>query len=84
MLFTDCASAQSVDAYQQEHLMSSPDSDITFTGSIPKVYENYLVPLIFAPFAEDMAARLARHSISSVLEIAAGTGGRHPGWMGNV
>ena len=54
--------------------MSSPDSDITFTGSIPKVYESYLVPLIFAPFAEDMAARLAQHSVSSVLEIAAGTG----------
>ena len=54
--------------------MSSPDSDITFAGSIPKVYESYLVPLIFAPFAGDMAARLAQHSVSSVLEIAAGTG----------
>ena len=54
--------------------MSSPDSDIIFTGSIPKVYESYLVPLIFAPFAGDMAARLALHSVSSVLDIAAGTG----------
>ncbi len=54
--------------------MSSPESDIIFTGSIPKVYESYLVPLIFAPFAGDMAARLAHHSVSSVLEIAAGTG----------
>jgi SAM-dependent methyltransferase len=54
--------------------MSSSDSDITFTGSIPKVYESYLVPLIFAPFAGDMADRLAQHSVSSVLEIAAGTG----------
>src|SRR6185503_5896275 len=54
--------------------MSRPDSDITFAGSIPKVYESHLVPLIFAPYAADMAARLARRFPSSVLEIAAGTG----------
>ena len=54
--------------------MSNPDSDIIFAGSIPKLYESYLVPLIFAPFAGDMAARLAHRSVSSVLEIAAGTG----------
>jgi len=54
--------------------MSSPDSDIVFTGSIPKIYERYLVPLVFAPFATEMAARLAHYSVSSVLEIAAGTG----------
>ena len=63
-----------MDSHQQEDLMSSPNSDITFTGSIPKLYESYLVPLIFAPFAGDMAARLAHRSVSSVLEIAAGTG----------
>ena len=38
------------------------------------VYESYLVPAGFAPFAGDMAARLAHRSVSSVLEIAAGTG----------
>ena len=54
--------------------MSNPDSDIMFAGSIPKLYESYLVPLIFAHYAGDMAARLANRSVSSVLEIAAGTG----------
>jgi SAM-dependent methyltransferase len=54
--------------------MSSPEGDIIFAGSIPKLYESYLVPLVFAPFAGDMAARLAHRSVSSVLEIAAGTG----------
>ncbi len=54
--------------------MSSPEGDIIFTGSIPKIYEAYSVPMIFEPYAEDMVRRLAPHSLSRVLEIAAGTG----------
>ena len=54
--------------------MSSPDSDKVFTGSIPKLYETYLVPLIFEPYAADLANRLASRSLTRVLEIAAGTG----------
>jgi len=54
--------------------MSSPDSDKVFTGSIPKLYETYLVPLIFEPYAEDLVNRLASKSPTRVLEIAAGTG----------
>ncbi len=54
--------------------MSSPQSDKTFAGSIPKLYEEYLVPLIFQPYAEDLANRLASRTLSRVLEIAAGTG----------
>ena len=50
------------------------DIDKVFAGSIPKLYETYLVPLIFAPYAADLANRLASRSLSSVLEIAAGTG----------
>src|SRR5204862_7851988 len=42
--------------------------------SIPKIYDSYLVPLIFEPYARDVAARLAAASIKRVLEIAAGTG----------
>ena len=49
-------------------------SDKTFTGSIPAIYESHLVPLIFEPYAADLAARLAGRSLASVLEIAAGTG----------
>src|SRR5690348_3100638 len=49
-------------------------NEATFTGSIPGLYETYLVPLIFAPYAADLATRLAARSPSRVLEVAAGTG----------
>src|SRR5882672_1104953 len=54
--------------------MSNPDIDKVFTGSIPKLYDTYLVPLIFEPYAADLANRLSSRSLSRVLEIAAGTG----------
>jgi SAM-dependent methyltransferase len=55
--------------------MGSSDSDKVFTGSIPKLYDTYLVPLIFEPYAADLVNRLAsRKSLARVLEIAAGTG----------
>ena len=49
-------------------------TDKVFAGSIPKIYETYLVPLIFRPYAADMARRIALHRPRQVLEIAAGTG----------
>jgi SAM-dependent methyltransferase len=54
--------------------MSSIESDKLFAGRIPELYETYLVPLIFEPYAADLAKRLAATPITSVLEIAAGTG----------
>ena len=54
--------------------MSNPDTDKFFAGSIPKLYETYMVPLIFEPYAADLANRLASRSPARVLEIAAGTG----------
>ena len=48
--------------------------DKAFTGSIPKIYETYLVPLIFAEYAADLARRVAARAPKRVLEIAAGTG----------
>ena len=54
--------------------MSTPDSDKVFAGSVPKIYETYLVPLIFQPYATDIAKRLAARPVKQVLEIAAGTG----------
>jgi SAM-dependent methyltransferase len=54
--------------------MSSADVDKVFAGSIPRLYDEYLVPLIFAPYAEDLARRVAARTPSRVLEIAAGTG----------
>lgn len=54
--------------------MTSSDTDKVFTGSIPKLYESHLVPLIFEPYAADLANRLAARSVTRILEIAAGTG----------
>lgn len=48
--------------------------DKVFAGSIPQLYEQYLVPLIFEPYAADLAARLTKRAPARVLEIAAGTG----------
>ena len=50
------------------------NTDKLFSGSIPQLYEEYLVPLIFQPYAADIAARVAEREPLSVLEIAAGTG----------
>lgn len=52
--------------------MSSTDK--VFAGSIPKLYDQYLVPMIFAVYADDVARRVAALSPSVLLEIAAGTG----------
>jgi len=54
--------------------MSAPDTDKIFAGSIPKLYETCLVPLIFEPYAADLAGRLKSRPLARVLEIAAGTG----------
>src|SRR6185295_764547 len=50
------------------------DTDKVFAGSIPKLYDTHLVPLIFEPYAEDLANRLKSRPLKRVLEIAAGTG----------
>jgi len=54
--------------------MNSPESDKIFAGSIPTLYEEYLVPLIFEPYAKDLASRVSARTPARVLEIAAGTG----------
>ena len=51
-----------------------PNVDRVFAGSIPQLYERYLVPLIFEPYAADLASRVASRQPSRVLEVAAGTG----------
>jgi len=54
--------------------MTPGDDDHRFSGDIPQIYEQYLVPLIFEPYAQDLAARVAERRPKRVLEIAAGTG----------
>jgi len=50
------------------------DSDIKFAGSIPALYDRYLAPFIFEPYASDLVERLADFKEGSLLEVAAGTG----------
>ena len=54
--------------------MSNPEVDRGFIGSLPKLYQTHLVPLIFEPYAADLVNRLAARPVGRVLEIAAGTG----------
>src|SRR5690348_14066121 len=49
-------------------------SDKEFTGSIPQLYDRLLVPMIFVPYARDLAQRIRDYQPHDVLEIAAGTG----------
>ena len=49
-------------------------ADKTFAGAIPEVYERYMVPLLFEPYARDLADRVAPLGARRVLELAAGTG----------
>jgi len=49
-------------------------SDKVFAGSIPEIYDTYRVPLIFEPYASDLAQRVAQPGPEQVLETAAGTG----------
>jgi ubiquinone/menaquinone biosynthesis C-methylase UbiE len=51
-----------------------PATDKEFTGSIPEIYDRFFVPLIFEPYAADMARRLGVLRPRRILEVAAGTG----------
>ncbi|HEY5795830.1 MAG TPA: methyltransferase domain-containing protein, partial [Bosea sp. (in: a-proteobacteria)] len=48
--------------------------DKVFAGPVPEVYDRLLVPLIFQPYAEDMATRVMALHPARILELAAGTG----------
>ena len=50
------------------------DTPTRFSGSIPELYERYLAPLFFEPYAADLARRARALSGRRVLEVAAGTG----------
>ena len=52
----------------------NPTSDSSFTDDVARFYEATLVPLIFEPYAEDLAVRARALKPSNVLEVACGTG----------
>jgi ubiquinone/menaquinone biosynthesis C-methylase UbiE len=45
-----------------------------FAGSVPAHYDRYLGPLLFEPYALDIAERLQNDKLQNVLELACGTG----------
>jgi ubiquinone/menaquinone biosynthesis C-methylase UbiE len=50
------------------------DSASPFTHSTPELYDRYMVPLLFEPFARHVAERSALMKPNHILETAAGTG----------
>jgi len=53
---------------------TKPPSDSHFTDAVARFYESTLVPLIFEPYADDLAARALALKPGAVLEVACGTG----------
>lgn len=49
-------------------------TDTVFAGSIPAIYDRYMVPLLFRPYAELVAQRAKALAPTTILETAAGTG----------
>lgn len=54
--------------------LSTSTSGTVFAGAIPDLYDRYMVPMLFDPYAADMAARVAALRPGAVLETAAGSG----------
>jgi ubiquinone/menaquinone biosynthesis C-methylase UbiE len=50
------------------------DMETRFTGSVPAAYERLMVPLVFQPYAEELASRAGEFAPGRILETAAGTG----------
>jgi len=48
--------------------------DSVFAGNVPALYDAFLGPALFEPYAQDLARRLASLAAGRVLETAAGTG----------
>ena len=49
-------------------------TNTNFSGSIPELYDRYLGPVMFEPYAADLARRVADCADGPVLEMACGTG----------
>lgn len=64
-------SSQSVTKEMPEPTVSSAWK---FADSVPQSYQRYLVPVLFEPYAQDMARRVVAQTQGDVLETACGTG----------
>jgi len=54
--------------------MQPAATDKVFASSVAQVYQSHMVPLIFEPYAADIADRLSGRRVTRLLEIACGTG----------
>lgn len=50
------------------------DQELRFSGSVPASYDRLMVPLLFRPYAEELARRALGFRPARILETAAGTG----------
>ena len=48
--------------------------NISFGGSVPEYYDNFLGPALFEPYAIDLVSRISSDKTNAVLELACGTG----------
>lgn len=48
--------------------------NVSFVGAVPNIYESFLGPLVFTPFAQDLACRLQIGPLARILELGCGTG----------
>ena len=46
----------------------------TFSGTVPVIYDEYMGPLFFEPYALDIASRVKGKDVHKVLEVSCGTG----------
>lgn len=62
--------------YRTAHppVTSIADQNAAYTGAVPEIYDRYLGPTLFEPFAADLVHRLNVPETASVLELACGTG----------
>jgi ubiquinone/menaquinone biosynthesis C-methylase UbiE len=50
------------------------EQELRFSGAVPARYDELMVPLIFRPYAEELARRAKSFAPQRILETAAGTG----------
>lgn len=55
-------------------MSKASEPNMGFAGSVPDLYDTYLVPMIFKYYARDLAHRVSATGAQRVLEVAAGTG----------
>jgi SAM-dependent methyltransferase len=58
----------------EEWMTDTAAVNTSFVGTVPENYERYLGPLMYKPYAQDLACRQVVGDRAEVLEVACGTG----------